>query len=314
MPDIITIGQTNVAKGETAEIHLHIARLPTHTLIQIPVYVFRSKIDGPVLLLCGGMHGDELNGIEIVRRIISTGRAVPEIGSVICVPVINIYGFLNSSRDLPDGRDLNRSFPGSKNGSLASRIAYVIMKEILPHIDYGVDFHTGGASRTNYPQMRCTIAHGNSLELARAFAPPFIIDSEFRPNSFRKEAAKYDKQIFVYEGGESLRFDEFAITEGVNCTLRFMRHLGMAAAPEARHETVLIHNDTWMRAKQSGLFHSFIRYGSHVEIDEPIGNITDPFGEVEYEVRAQMGGYILGLNNMPIVNRGDAIVHIGREK
>jgi predicted deacylase len=314
MPDVITIGDKKIKKGENAEIHLNIARLPTHTLIQIPVYVFRAKEDGPSLLLCGGMHGDELNGIEIVRRIISTGRAVPEIGTVICIPVINIYGFLNASRDLPDGRDLNRSFPGAKNGSLASRIAYVIMHEITPHIDYGIDFHTGGASRTNYPQMRCTINHKESLKLARAFAPPFIIDSEFRPNSFRKEAAKHDKHIFVYEGGESLRFDEFAITEGVNGTLRFMQHLGMAAGPKARHETVVIDNSTWMRARSSGLFRSLLRVGSRVEIDERIGSITDPFGEVEYEVRAQMGGYILGLNNMPIVNRGDAIVHIGREK
>ncbi|HYF02310.1 MAG TPA: succinylglutamate desuccinylase/aspartoacylase family protein [Patescibacteria group bacterium] len=314
MPDIITIGETHVARGENAEIHLNIARLPTHTLIQIPVYVFRAEKSGPILLLCGGMHGDELNGIEIVRRIIATGRAQPEIGTVICVPVINIYGFLNASRDLPDGRDLNRSFPGSKNGSLASRIAYVLMKEIVPHIDYGIDFHTGGASRTNYPQLRCTVKHPGSLKLAKAFAPPFIIDSEFRPSSFRKEASKHKKQIFVYEGGESLRFDEFAIMEGVNGTLRFMNHLGMAAAPKARHKTVIIGRDTWMRARSSGLFHSYVRYGSRVEIDELIGSITDPFGETEYEVRADMGGYILGLNNMPIVNKGDAIVHIGREK
>src|SRR5688572_25361631 len=156
MPNLIKINGETIRKGEKRQLNLNTYRLPTRTIIEIPVFVHRSQKDGPVLLIQGGMHGDEVNGIEIVRKLL-IGRYFEKLlcGTVIAIPTVNTISFLNNSRDLPDGRDLNRCFPGTKTGSLGSRIAYDLMKQILPQIDFGVDFHTGGAKINNYPQVRC---------------------------------------------------------------------------------------------------------------------------------------------------------------
>ena len=186
MPDTITINGKKVNKGEKAEVSLRIARLPTHTVIDLPVFVYRGKHDGPVLLLTAGLHGDEINGIETIRRLIVDKIVYPLAGTVIVVPIVNVFGFIHFMRDLPDGKDLNRSFPGSEKGSLARRIAYVVMNKILPHVNYGIDFHTGGASKSNFPQIRCVFANPKNLELAKAFAAPFIIDSKLIDKTFSR--------------------------------------------------------------------------------------------------------------------------------
>lgn len=312
MPDVITINGKRVSSGENALIDLQIAKLPTHTIIDLPIYVFRAKQDGPVLLLTSGMHGDELNGIETLRRMIWDKSIVPSSGTVIAIPVVNIYGFLNTSRQLRDGRDLNRHFPGTKQGSLASRIAFTIMNEVLPNIDCGVDFHTG-KSWTNYPQIRCLINDPVNLELARAFSPHFIVNSSLRDGTFRKEAAKRGKRILVYEGGESLRFDEFAIGEGIRGILSLMRHLGMTDVEVPSREPKVLGKSTWMRAPHSGLFRSTVDAGERVNKNEVIGTITDPFGEIEYRVKSKVEGYVLGVNKMPVVSKGDALIHLGVE-
>ena len=224
--EVIIAGQ-EIRPGEFKEIDINIARLPSHTVIDTPIYVSRGWEDGPVLALTAGMHGDEINGMEIVRRLLDSGMHQPKRGITICMPIVNVYGFLNYSREVPDGKDINRSFPGHKNGSLASRVAYHLMHEVIPHVDYGIDFHTGGAMRTNYPQVRAVLRDEKNVELANAFAAPFTIDSPFRPNSLRSEASKLGKNIIVYEGGESLRFDQSEIEAGVAGTLRLMKFLNM---------------------------------------------------------------------------------------
>jgi len=282
--DELTIADQSVKRGEFKEININIARLPSHTQIDTPIYVYRSKEDGPTLALMAGMHGDEINGMEIVRRILDTGLNRVARGTVICMPIINMYGFLNYSREVPDGKDINRSFPGSKGGSLASRVAYHVTHDVIPCIDYGVDFHTGGAMRTNYPQVRCVMQESRNVELAEAFHAPFTIDSPFRPHSLRQTAAKKAKNIIVYEGGESVRFDQYAIEEGIDGTLRLMKHLNMIAqAPAPKHENKVQH----------------------------VGTITDPFGEFKEILKSPTMGYVVGLNNNPVVNAGDAILHLG---
>ncbi|HMR58672.1 MAG TPA: succinylglutamate desuccinylase/aspartoacylase family protein, partial [Cyclobacteriaceae bacterium] len=261
MKDISIAGQ-HIRPGEFKEIIINIARLPSRTQIDTPIYAFRGLEDGPVLALTAGMHGDEINGMEIVRRILDMGYNRVKRGAVICMPIINIYGFLNYSREVPDGKDVNRSFPGSKNGSLASRVAYHITHDIIPYIDYGIDFHTGGAMRTNYPQIRCVMADEKNVELANAFHAPFTIDSPFRPHSIRQQAAKLGKNIIVYEGGESLRFDQQSIEDGINGTLRLMKHLNMIDwAPEPKEANKVIWNSSWARAQHAGLFQSAINCG-----------------------------------------------------
>jgi len=308
------IGNQDIQPGEFREININIARLPSHTLIDTPIYVSRSMEEGPVLALIAGMHGDELNGMEIVRRILDRGLHKVKRGTVICMPVINVYGFLNYSREVPDGKDVNRSFPGKKNGSLASRVAYYLMSEVIPLIDCGIDFHTGGAMRANYPQVRALLRDAKNVELANAFSAPFTIDASFRPNSLRREASRKGKKIIVYEGGESLRFDPQAIEEGVAGTLRLMKHLNMIdTAPEPKEENRVIWSTSWIRAKHAGLFQPNIRCGQLVHRGEWVGTITDPFGEFKEEVKATQAGYVIGLNNGPVINAGDALMHLGMD-
>ncbi len=308
----INISGHEIRPGETREVSINIARLPSHTVIETPIYISRGYEDGPVLALTAGMHGDEINGMEIVRRLLDSGLHHPKRGVTICMPVVNIYGFLNYSRDVPDGKDINRSFPGSRNGSLASRVAYNLMHQVIPYIDVGVDFHTGGAMRTNYPQIRAVLSDSKNMELAAAFKAPFTIDSVFRPNSLRKEAAKRGKNIIVYEGGESLRFDQHAIEEGLAGTLRLMKHLTMIDwAPEPAEENKMIWSTTWIRSRNAGLFQSNVKGGQLVHKGEWVGTITDPFGEFKEQVIAPETGYVIGLNNIPVINTGDALMHIG---
>ena len=313
MEDFIINAQT-VSAGESKQIVLNSYELHTKTKIEIPVFVFISKKKGPTLLLSAGMHGEETNGIEIIRKIITRDEIKNlNCGNVIAIPVINSVSFLFGSRDLPDGRDLNRCFPGNKNGSFGSRIAYDLMKHIVPLIDFGIDFHTGGAKISNSPQIRCVFEFPENVALAEKFSPPLIIDSSYREGTFRKEAAKKNKPILVYEGGESLRFDYTAINEGVNGCLRLMKSYHMIDNDTPKNHSVKITKDTWIRAHTSGLFHMNRMNGSYVSKNDLLGVICNPFGDIEHKVLSTADGYIVGINNQPVVNQGDALIHIGME-
>lgn len=308
----IVISDQEIRPGEFKEISINIARLPSHTQINTPIYVYRAPQDGPTLALMAGMHGDEINGTEIVRRMLDQGHHRVKRGTVLCMPIINVYGFLNYSREVPDGKDINRSFPGTKSGSLASRVAFHVTHDVIPFIDYGVDFHTGGAMRTNYPQVRCVMQDARNVELAAAFHAPFTLDAPFRPHSLRQTAAKQGKNIIVYEGGESVRFDQHAIEEGINGTLRLMKHLKMIDwAPAPTEENRIVWSSSWVRAKTAGLFQAQIKCGELVHKGQVVGMITDPFAEFKETVKAPTMGYVVGLNNNPVVNAGDALLHLG---
>ena len=311
----LTINKQVIEAGESKTVILNSYELHTKTKIEIPVHVIHAKRKGPALLLSAGMHGEETNGIEIIRKIIAR-REVQNLkcGTLVAIPVINIVSFLYGSRDLPDGRDLNRCFPGTKNGSLGSRIAYDLMKHILPIIDFGVDFHTGGAKINNFPQLRCVFDFPDNVNLARKFSPPLIIDSTYRDGTFRKEASKKNKPILVYEGGESMRFDYLAINEGVNGCLRLMTSYKMIDFGIPSNPSVKIKKDTWVRANNSGLFHMSVNNGAHVRQGDLLGIIFDPFGETEDKLLSPVTGYIIGINNQPVVNQGDALIHVGMEE
>ncbi|REE05697.1 succinylglutamate desuccinylase/aspartoacylase family protein [Marinoscillum furvescens] len=308
------IAGTLVSLGQTKKINAQIAKLPSGTVIDIPVLVHRAKKAGPTLLLLAGMHGDEINGVETMRRIIRDKLYQVDAGSVICVPIINIYSFINFSRDVPDGKDINRSFPGSKTGSLASQVAYFLMHEILPHIDYGIDFHTGGARIHNAPQIRVKTDDAKNLELAKVFGARFVINSPHRDKSLRKEAFKQEKRILVYEGGESLRLRKNAIDVAIAGTLRVMRYLGMVAeAPPLNEPPIVIQKSTWIRAKSAGVHYSSSRNGSAVTAKELLGKVCDPFGTYETKISTPHDGYLIAVNNNPVINRGDALFHVGVE-
>ncbi|MEM6643762.1 MAG: succinylglutamate desuccinylase/aspartoacylase family protein [Bacteroidota bacterium] len=289
-----------------------IARLPSGTLIEIPVFSYSAKNEGPTLLLMGGMHGDEINGVEIMRRIISQKLYEVQAGTVICIPVFNVFGFITFSREVPDGKDVNRSFPGSKNGSLASQFADFMVKEILPSIDYGIDFHTGGKQINNFPQIRTVIDDPANRKLALAFNAPFTINSPYREKSLRKEAAKMGKSILVYEAGESLRLRKSAIDLGIDGTLRLMKMLGMCEeAPERANQSIIIKKSSWARARISGVHYAQAFNGSFATKKDLLGVISDPYGTYEKKILATEDCYLLAINTNPVVNRGDALFHCG---
>lgn len=267
------------------------------------------------MLVLGGVHGDEINGIEIVRRAVKSKMFNKlNCGTVIAIPVLNVFGFINFSRELPDGKDINRSFPGTSRGSLASRVANAMSKHILPLVDFGVDFHTGGASVHNYPQIRVAKMDPASIELAKAFAPPYIIKTGLIPKSLRKECSKRKIPMLVYEGGESLRLDEFSIQEGLRGLKRLMASKGLITHKRSGQNTILFNQSTWVRASTAGLFVSLAKPGDRVEEGTRLGKITDPYGHQEVYVVSKKPGFVYGQNNRPVVNVGDALFHIGYEE
>lgn len=310
-----------IAPGQSKVINLNIAKLHTRTSLAVPIIIERAKVDGPCLLLTAGIHGDEVNGVEIVRQIISHGYNKPAKGTVICVPVVNVFGFLSKTRDFPDGRDLNRMFPGAKNGSLASRFAYYIVKSIAPHVDYCIDYHTGGGERFNYSQIRIDSSNEETLELAKAFGVKFIMDAENRDKSFRETLTSMGKHVLLFEGGKSLNLDRIVTQLGINGALRIMTHLGIRdfsqelnASPFAKSsEMIMIKDSTWIRAKHSGMFRSYKSIGAFVKKGDVLGTISDPYGDFEVDVKATFEGYIICATHAPIVNEGDALVHISKK-
>jgi len=314
MPEHIIINGRKVGRGQSVDINLNIARLPTYTNIDLPVRILRAEEDGPVLLLTGGLHGDEINGIEIVRRLVSRDLLQHVKGTIIAIPLVNVYGFIQSARGLPDGKDINRSFPGSKGGSLAKLVAYTLMNQIIPQIDLGIDFHTGGASRANFPQIRCTFNDPFNLKIAKAFAPPLILNSGLINKSFRKAADRKKKKILVFETGEAHRFDESGIQEGINGTLRVMQFLKMRNKAPEGNKVELYSKSMWVRARYAGLFQPLIRLGDTVKKRQHLGKITDPFGFESFKIIAPGDGRVIGLNFSPVVHKGDAVMHIATSK
>ncbi|MBC3758297.1 succinylglutamate desuccinylase/aspartoacylase family protein [Hyunsoonleella sp. SJ7] len=308
---------TEVQPGETKEVNFDVANLHTASPIDVPVIISRSKKEGPTVLFTAGIHGDEVNGVEIIRQLIAKGINQPKCGTIICMPVINIFGFINLKREFPDGRDLNRVFPGSKHGSLASRVAHKLINEVVPHADLIIDFHTGGSGRFNAPQLRYTKGQKDLDELASVFGAPFVLYSKNLTKSFRSTCTKLGKSMLLFEGGKSFHIDDVVTNSGVNGSKRVLKHLGMLKtvfkSSKPKKKCVFIDQSTWQRAKYSGMFKASISVGTEVKKEDIIGNITDPYGKFNYFVRAQNSGYVINVNELPIVYQGDALFHISTD-
>jgi len=308
-----------IGLGETVTINMDIARLTTRSKIDIPVIVSRGKVEGPCLLLIGGIHGDETNGIEIVRQIVAAGLHKPEKGTIICIPLLNVFGFLNQSREFPDGRDLNRMFPGSNKGSSASKFAYYLMTKVIPKIDYCIDYHTGGAQRFNYSQVRINGTDEDTLNLANVFGAPFIVFSKSQEKTFRNSMVKLGKKVLLFEGGKSLNFDKTVTKVGIQGAINVMHHLGFRdfstkiSEPTLENPAVIIKSSKWIRANHSGMYRSYIRAGQKVEKGIILGSISDPYGAYEKKFKNPQTGYVLNSNHSPVVIHGDALLHIGYE-
>lgn len=316
MHESIVISGVEISNATRCTIDLPIPSLYTHSSLHMPVQIIRGKRSGPCLFISAALHGDEINGVEIIRRLLALPLMSRLRGTLIAVPVVNVYGLIEKSRYLPDRRDLNRSFPGSERGSLAARIANTFLQEIVANADAGIDLHTGAQHRSNLPQIRTDLDNPDNRLLAEAFGAPVILDSPPLQRSLREVAGSdYKIPILLYEGGEALRFDELAIRAGVRGAINVMRKLDML--PPGRRRTtpsvpVITQRSHWLRAPQSGILRAARALGAEVKQDEILAFVSDPFGDQEAPVIARYPGIIIGLTHLPLVNEGDALFHVAR--
>lgn len=310
------IGDATIKAGERASISLPIADLYTGTSLHMPVKVVHGRSTGPVLFVCAAIHGDELNGVEIVRRLLKRKILRSLRGTLIAVPVVNVHGFLDQSRYLPDRRDLNRSFPGSARGSIAARTAHTFITHIVTKAEYGIDLHTGAINRFNLPQVRAHLDDERTLELAKVFGAPVVINSTIRDGSLRECAAARGLPILVYEAGEALRFDELSIRAGLRGVIKVMRHIGMLPKESKSKPMlpVIADSTSWVRAPASGIVSEKAKPGTRVTKGEKLAVVGDPLGEAQEVVIAPFDGIVIGRSNLPLAHEGDALFNIAAFK
>jgi len=310
------IGGERVAAGSQRIVELPLPPLYTHDPLSMPVHVIHGRRPGPVLFIAAAVHGDELNGVEIIQRLLQHAQLRKLRGTLLAVPVVNLYGLIRHSRYLPDRRDLNRSFPGSERGSLAGRLANIFMTEIVARADYGIDLHTGANQRENLPQIRADLDDAETERLARAFGVPVILNADLRDGSLRQAAREHGVRMLVYEAGEALRFNELCIRGGVRGVLRAMRALDMLASRKSRQnpppEPTVARSSSWVRAPASGIFRSAVQLGAWVEQEQLLGRVADPAGGDAVDVHSPGSGIVIGRINIPLVHEGEALCHIAR--
>ena len=313
--DPIEIGGVSVDPGQRRTIDLGVGQLYSHNPITMPVHVVNGRRQGPRLFVSAAVHGDELNGIEIIRRLLAQSSLKKLHGTLLAVPIVNTLGVLHQSRYLPDRRDLNRSFPGSETGSLTARVANVFMKEIVERATHGIDLHTGAIHRSNLPQIRAMLDDEETLRLAKAFGAPVILHSNLKDGSLRQIASDRGIPMLLFEGGEALRFDELSIRAGLRGLLRVMRELEMLPRGKrtaASSDPIVARSSSWVRAPVSGIFRMMVRLGELVDKSQRLGAISNPFGGAEEDVLAPFSGLVIGRSNIPLTHEGDALFHLAR--
>ncbi len=308
-------GGETVEPGTMLRVDLTVARLPVGVPLVMPVVVIRGRYEGPRLFVSAAIHGDEINGVEVCRSLLATDPTKLH-GTLMVIPVVNVFGFVDQSRYLPDRRDLNRSFPGSARGSLAARLAHLFVTEVLANADFGIDLHTGSNHRTNLPQIRANLHHAETRRLAEAFSAPVYLHSQLRPGSMRAAAEKAGVPILLYEAGEPLRYNDDAIKLGKRGVTRVMTALGMfpRRLARARAPSIEVGRHSWLRAPASGLLRLNVKAGDTVTARQTLGVISDPFGGNEIRIRSPGDRLVIGYTLNPSVNRGDGIFHLGSIK
>lgn len=313
MPKDLVIGGRRILPGERKRISLDVAKLYDFTEMNIPVEIIKGKKDGPCLFVSAAVHGDEINGVEIIRQLLCK-KALKNIrGTLLAVPIVNVFGFNNKSRYLPDRRDLNRNFPGSENGSLAAQLAHKFMKEIVEKSTHGIDLHCAAVNRSNIPQIRACLDDPETLRMANAFNVPVMLHSILRDGSLREATRERRIPTLLFEGGEALRFNKKIIKSGLQGILSVMREIGMLEPlqTQTKHcEVFVARSSHWIRAPHSGILSLKKNLGERVKKGETIGIISDPFGQQKIEITARRPGIIIGATTLPLLNSGDAVFHV----
>lgn len=315
--DPIIIAGREILPGQRLRFDIPVAQLFDYTEMNIPMEVIRGNREGPCLFISGAIHGDEINGPEIIRRLLEKKKLLRKInGTLILLPIVNVFGYNRFLRYLPDRRDLNRCFPGSKSGPLGNQIAHILMQEIVCKATHGIDLHTAAIHRTNLPQIRAHLDDPRTKTLAEAFGVPVVINADLRDGSLRQAAAENGLPMLLFEGGEALRYDETVIQSALRGITNVMRAIGMIEAsgqPVQKNapKTVFIARSShWIRAPHSGSLRMKGRLGRLVQKGQVIGVISDPFGDRKIEVTSNKTGIVIGMTTVPLVNSGDALFHI----
>lgn len=311
--DILRIGEFNILPGEHRKIELPVAKLYTDADVSLPVQIIRAKKPGPTIFISAAVHGDELNGIEIIRRLISNKNFEIIRGTVIAVPMVNVYGVVNQSRYMPDRRDLNRCFPGSAKGSLAARIAHIFLNEIVKQCDYGIDLHTGAIHRSNLPQIRADMSDEETKSLAQVFGVSVILNSNLVDGSLREAAVKHQTRVLLYEAGEALRFDELSIRAGIKGIENVLQHLKIMRKKHNKKkllEPYIANSSAWYRANASGIVNNKVNLGDQITKGDILAEIGSPYGDIIGIVVAARSGILIGKQNIPLVQEGEAMFHI----
>lgn len=312
-----TIANTHIEPGQRQTVDIPLAANVTHDYVSMTAEVICGKQAGPTLFISAAIHGDEINGVEIIRRLLKQKQLKRLRGTLVAIPIVNVHGFITQTRYLPDGRDLNRSFPGSSKGSLTARVANTFYDQVISQCTHGIDLHTGARHRENLPQIRADLDSDENKRLAHAFGVPVIIDSKIRDGSLREVAGDAGIPVLLYEAGEALRFNEVCIRAGVRGILNVMRSIDMLPASrkkESGRKPTISHSTGWVRAPHSGILRSQIPLGGKAEKNSVLGVIADPLGVSEYQVIAPEDGIVIGRTNLPLANEGDALFHLARYK
>jgi uncharacterized protein len=310
------IGGRRVLPGERVRVELPVVNLYTSAPVMLPVVVVRGREPGPTVFVSAALHGDEIIGVEVIRRLLRMAAFDMLRGTLLAVPIVNTLAFLHQSRYLPDRRDLNRSFPGSKSGSLAARLASLFLREIVDRSDYGVDLHTGAIHRPNLPQIRGDLGNPETLRLCKAFGIPLLLNSEPTGGTLREYTTKKGIPVILYESAEALRFDEVCIRIGVQGVLNVLYELNMLERPKGTRrsavEPVIARSSTWARSPASGVLRAQVALGDVVREGQVIGVVGDPLSDNETPITASATGVLIGRLNLPLVHEGDAAFHIAR--
>lgn len=307
------LGGVEIPPGGRGRITLPVSTLPDHTPVGLEVEVIHGKRPGPVVFVSAAVHGDEVIGVEICRRLLRAEQLDRLRGTLLVVPIVNTFGFLTRSRYLPDRRDLNRSFPGTETGSLAARLAHIFLHDLVLKCDFGIDLHSAAIHRTNLPQIRVSLGVPETAAMARDFGAPVILTSPLRDGSLRGEAQARGVPVLLYEAGEGLRFDEMGVRAGVAGILRVLRGAEMLPAKgihKPRHAPYICAHSTWLRAPSGGLLRLYRAEGDMVSEGDVLAAIADPFGGAETELLAPGDGLLIGRAILPLVNEGDALFHL----
>jgi len=311
----ITIGGQHIAPGNSSVVDIGVAPMYTHDDLSISVQVVAGKAPGPTLFISAAIHGDEINGVEIIRRILKHRALRGLRGNLIAIPIVNVYGFLNHTRYLPDGRDLNRSFPGSPRGSLTGRVAHTFFQEIVSQCTHGIDLHTGSRHRSNFPQIRANLDDPMARQMTEAFAVPLALDAKIRDGSLRASAADAGVPVILYEAGEALRFDEAYIAAGVKGILNVMRSIGMLRQSRSKKTPalpIISYKTSWVRAPESGILRVLVPLGAKVTEGQTLAWVADPMGSTETAVIAPNDGVVIGRTHLPLVYEGDATFNVAQ--